>query len=165
VFHVIGPTRGILSKLAPGLRELSFRGHLPRMRAHLRLHHLDPKPVEEASAASGARPRVVAYGGSPGARLVELRRELSDGEAYRGRSSALAEELQASLVSPRVPLREKAVALRALAKGDATNVKKRIGETSGVSRDEAAWLEAVALEEDETAAIAKLEKRAPDFEP
>jgi hypothetical protein len=62
-----------------------------------------------------------------------------------------------------VPLRERAVALRVLSAGEPDEVRKRIAEVEPLPAEEQAWLEAVALAEDDATALARIARRPPDF--
>lgn len=135
------------------------------LRAHLALHARaarEPTPREEPPAP---RPRIADPDEPLATALPRLRRELQSGEAYRGPAQAIRARLAQVLQSAEVPLRERAVALRVIADRDRDEVKKRIAEMDALPSDDRAFLEAVALAEDDAAAIERAERRPPEFVP
>jgi hypothetical protein len=132
----------------------------PTMRAHLSMH------AAAAPATEPARPPHLRLGepGEPlSAWLARTRRQLADPDAYRGAAQAIRSRLEQALGSAGAPLREQALALRVLSAGEPSEVRRRIAEVPALAADERAWLEAVALAEDDGAALAKVARRAPDF--
>jgi hypothetical protein len=130
------------------------------MRAHLRIH---ARTLESAVAAPAPRPRLAEHGEPLGAWLSRLRREIGNPEAYRGAAEGIWARVEHAYRSTEVPLRERALALRILAKGRAGEVKQRIAELEPLPAAEQAWLEEVALAEDDEAALARVDRRPPDF--
>jgi len=139
---------------------VATRGYTSTLRAHFRAH---------ARAASNEAPpplphaRVVDLDEPPGAWLTRMRREMADPDAYRGAAQAIRAKLEHALGSAEVPLRDRALALRVLAAGEPGEVRRRIAEGPALAEEEEAWVEAVALAEDDGGALAKVARRPPDF--
>src|SRR5262249_48065509 len=109
------------------------------------------------------RPRIADPGEALGTWLARVRRELAGVDAYRGAAQAIRARLELAAGSDQAPLRERALALRVLSAGGASGVRPRIADMEAVSADERAWLESVALADDDSAALAELRTRPPDF--
>jgi hypothetical protein len=135
------------------------REHTRALREHLVLHAAD---VADPPAAP--RPRFAELDEPLDRALPRLRRDLGSGEAYRAAAQTLRERLERVLGSAAVPLRERAVALRVLAARDRDEVRRRIAAMETLPDEEQAFLEAVALEESDEAALARAAERPPDFE-
>lgn len=128
------------------------------LRVHLALHG---RAADEEDAAP--RPRLAEHGETLGAWLGRLRRELASPEAYRGAGEGMWTKIEHAYRSAEVPLRERALALRILTRGEAGEVRRRIAEIEPLAAEEQAWLEAVALAQDDDQALARVARRPPDF--
>jgi hypothetical protein len=133
-----------LGELGPAVRE--------QLAAHVRAMGKEAPPPapppEEPVHAALARLRVAVGAGA---------------DAYRGASEALRARLEQTARSPEAPLRERALALRVVAGGDAGEVRRRIAESGDVAPEDAHFLESVALAETDDAAASAVEKKAPRF--
>jgi hypothetical protein len=146
--------RAEVRTLARALRE-----YPPRLRAHIWLHARAQAVTETASP----RPRLAEYGEPLAAWFARTRRELSTPEVYRGPAQGIRARLEHAFRCTEVPLRERALALRVLSAGEPGEVRKRIAEVESLPEEEQAWLEAVALAEDDDHALARIARRPPDF--
>lgn len=158
--HFTRHERRPLAPLAPGVPGLHVRDHTRALRAHLALHTRAPATPEPPAPP---RPRLADPDEPLDRALPRLRRDLGATEAYRRAAHTVRERLEQALGSAAVPLRERAVALRLLAGRDREEVKRRIAEVWAIDGEDRAFLEAVALEESDEAALARVARRAPDF--
>lgn len=158
--HFTRHERRPLAPLAPGVPGLHVRDHTRALRAHVALHTRAPATPEPPAPP---RPRLADPDEPLDRALPRLRRDLGATEAYRRAAHTVRERLEQALGSAAVPLRERAVALRLLAGRDREEVKRRIAEVWAIDGEDRAFLEAVALEESDEAALARVARRAPDF--
>lgn len=130
------------------------------LRAHLALHG---RAADAQDPAGAPRPRLAEHGETLGAWLGRLRRELASPEAYRGAGEGRWAKIEHAYRSAEVPLRERALALRILTRGEAGEARRRIAEIEPLAEEEQAWIESVALASDDDQALARVERRPPDF--
>jgi hypothetical protein len=159
VLHFIRHTPAAIVPAALPGREL-LRDHSKRVQMHVAAHAVS---IEEPPAH--ARFRLAEPGESYPALLGRLRADLARDDAYRGVSALLRQRLDQALRAPGAIAEERALALRVLADGSEAEVKRRIAEAGPDLAQEPEWLEAVALAENDAAALQRIERRVPRFEP
>jgi hypothetical protein len=137
----------------------SVGDHPERMMNQLRAHcdAVEVRGPEPARLAEAGESRVDL--------LARLRADLVKGDAYRGASASVRERLEAAVRTPATPLVDRALALRVLADGAAPEARRRIAEAGPALAPEPEWLEGVALAEDDAAALERIARRIPRFEP
>jgi hypothetical protein len=129
-------------------------------RAHLSTHAVASRATEPEPPP---RLRLGEPGEPLGEWLARTRRQLADPDAYRSAAQAIRPRLEQALANEGVPLRERALALRILSASEPGEVRRRIAEAPALDAEDRAWIEAVALAEDDGAALARIARRAPDF--
>jgi hypothetical protein len=135
--------------------------HTQAMRNHLHAHTIHAPEAPESTGSP--RPRLAEHGEPLGEWLARVRRGLVGTGEYRGPAEGIRTRLEQAFRSHEVPLRERALALRVLTKGEPGEVRRRIAEVEDLPPTDQAWLEAVALAEDDGDALAKVDRRPPEF--